>query len=233
MFGKIFRNSTFQSLVSKLLIVYLVYVKSFSVLRIFSFTANFPEAAMIAGDVAIFTFLMDAFLMYFLRKYIIVTVALKNMKTRENSTIFYRDGRDIDRVVLIVSVKSKSKLILRMFKKIINGGKIIIKLKWSHDTWLSFERVDGKLTMNNKKLFYTVTDGLCIDIFGAISDDETYAEIINTSLLMACDMGDKSEGEITLKEMVTTKKKIKKGILEFLASIWLDFNYVEHKVKII
>ncbi|GFR34872.1 hypothetical protein [Thermobrachium celere] len=233
MISKILKNISFQVLMSKLLVIYLVYVKGFSILRLFTFTNGFEDTALIAGDMAILSYLLDQILLRMFRRYINVYVSIKNLKTAENVTIFYRDSEAIQKVMLTVSIKCRSKLILNFIKYLIRGDKVILKLKWAHDTWLSFQRINGLLTMNQNSLFYAETDGLCINLFDPLQVNEVEAEIIDTPLLVTCDMGDKTEGEIINEINYITKNKFKCCIVDFLINLWVDVFYVPHKIKVV
>lgn len=233
MISKILKNISFQALMSKLLVIYLVYVKGFSILRLFTFTNGFKDTALIAGDMAILSYLLDQILIRMFRRYINVYVSIKNLKTAENVTIFYRDSESIQKVMLTVSIKCRSKLILNFIKYLIRGDKVILKLKWAHDTWLSFQRINGLLTMNQNSLFYAETDGLCINLFDPLQVNEVEAEIIDTPLLVTCDMGDKTEGEIINEINYITKNKFKCCIVDFLINLWVDVFYVPHKIKVV
>ncbi|CDF58794.1 hypothetical protein [Thermobrachium celere] len=233
MISKILKNLSFQALMSKLLVIYLVYVKGFSILRLFTFTNGFKDTALIAGDMAILSYLLDQILLRMFRRYINVYVSIKNLKTAENVTIFYRDSEAIQKVMLTVSIKCRSKLILNFIKYLIRGDKVILKLKWAHDTWLSFQRINGLLTMNQNSLFYAETDGLCINLFDPLQVNEVEAEIIDTPLLVTCDMGDKTEGEIINEINYITKNKFKCCIVDFLINLWVDVFYVPHKIKVV
>lgn len=233
MISKILKNISFRALMSKLLVIYLVYVKGFSILRLFTFTNGFKDTALIAGDMAILSYLLDQILIRMFRRYINVYVSIKNLKTAENVTIFYRDSESIQKVMLTVSIKCRSKLILNFIKYLIRGDKVILKLKWAHDTWLSFQRINGLLTMNQNSLFYAETDGLCINLFDPLQVNEVEAEIIDTPLLVTCDMGDKTEGEIINEINYITKNKFKCCIVDFLINLWVDVFYVPHKIKVV
>lgn len=233
MIFKLLRNMSFQSLLTKIIVVYLVYVLGFSVLNIFTFTKDFPSQAKMAIDIALLSFIFDQVIYILLRRYINIFVSLKNIKTGENMTIFYRDQNILQKVMLTISIKSKSKYILNIIKKIIGKDKVVLKLKWAHDTWLSFQRVNGILTMNQDSMFYAETDGLCVNLFDPLQLNEVAAEIIDTPLLITCDMGDKTEGEILEEVNIITNNKIKHFLLNLMIRLWVDVFYVPHKIKVV
>ncbi|MBZ4663375.1 MAG: hypothetical protein JG776_1077 [Caloramator sp.] len=233
MVSKILRNIHFQALLAKVLVILIVYVQGISILKFFAFAKNFSDTAIIALDMAIVSYIVDQILISMLRRYINIYVSIKNKKTAENITIFERGSNSIQKVILTVSIKSKSKFILNLIKSILKNDKLILKLKWAHDTWLTFQRVNGLLTMNPDALFYAETDGLCINLFDPVQLDEVEAEIIDTPLLISCDMGDKTEGEIVSEINLISNSRIKKKLLNLIVSLWLDVFYVPHKIKVV